>query len=394
MIKKVLFHLYSLQKGGAERVVTTLAGEMKRQGLEVTIATLVKGEVEYPLPEGVKRVVMGLSPEEEKSGKLSRMRLRVKHLRDCLREEKPDVVFSFMQSANYRAIIAARPLHIPVIFSVRSDPRVDYASRSQKFISGYLYPRAAGGVFQTRQAMDFFPETVKERSRVILNPLDPRCLSLERFSEEGILTDSPEVAESRDGLPRSATGGRRERRKVYVAVGRHHKAKDYLTLVKAFEIFSEKHPEYKLEIYGGDSGDNTRLQVAEYVHGHEMDEKVLFMGDRSNVAECIRDAAVYVLSSRYEGMPNALMEAMSLGLPVIATDCPCGGPASLISDGENGLLSEPENPKELAAAMCKMADYPEEAERVAKEAVKIREIASAERITKEWLAFAEERMKS
>ena len=283
-----------------------------------------------------------------------------------------------------------------MIFSVRSDPRVDYASRSQKFISGYLYPRAAGGVFQTRQAMDFFPETVKERSRVILNPLDPRCLSLERFSEEGILTDSPEVAESRDGLPRSATGGRRERRKVYVAVGRHHKAKDYLTLVKAFEIFSEKHPEYKLEIYGGDSGDNTRLQVAEYVHGHEMDEKVLFMGDRSNVAECIRDAAVYVLSSRYEGMPNALIEAMSMGIASISTDCPCGGPRDIIEDGENGMLvgmaDETTMVNELADKLKELMSDEEKQIKLSKNAVKVREAYSPDNINRMWKEYFESLM--
>ncbi len=360
-IDKVLFHIYSLGKGGAERVVTTLAGEMARRGMDVCIATLATEKEEYPLPEGVRRIDVGLSEAENKRSKLSRMDLRIRKLKNCLAKEKPDVVYAFMQTANYRAILAARSLKIPVIISVRSDPRVDYASSKQKLISGSLYKKAAGAVFQTAQARDFFPPEVAGKAAVILNPISEKYLKTERGSE---------------------------RRKVFAAVGRFHDAKDYMTLVKAFEIFLEDHEEYSLEIYGGDSGDNSRLQVAEYVHGHGLDKKILFMGSRSNVADCIKDVTAYVLSSKYEGMPNALMEAMAIGLPVIATDCPCGGPAALIRDGENGLLSEAGNPKELAAAMGKMADYPDEAERVAAEAKKIREIAGTARITDEWLDYA------
>ena len=366
MIKKVMFHIYSLSKGGAERVVTTLAGEMARRGLDVSIATLTRGEKEYPLPEGVRRLDVGLSEEEEKMGRIGRVRRRIGHLRDCLKKERPDVVFAFMQTANYRAVTAARPLKIPVIISVRSDPSVDYAGKMQKKLSAYLYKRAAGAVFQTTQARDFFPPQVAEKAAVLLNPLNPRCMA-----------DHGEI---------------KERRKVFVSVGRHHEAKDYMTLAKAFGHFHKDHPDYTLEIYGGDSGDNTRLCIKEYVHAHGLDEAILFMGDREDVDRCITDAAAYVLSSKYEGMPNALMEAMALGLPVIATDCPCGGPAALIRDGENGLLVEVKNPKELAAAMTKMAESPEDAERCGREAAKIRELASTERVTDEWLAYAEKRI--
>ncbi len=360
-IDKVLFHIYSLGKGGAERVVTTLASEMVKRGIKVVIATLAEENEEYPLPDGVKRIDVGLSDNESKKNKLQRMDLRIRKLRNCLAKEKPDVVYAFMQTANYRAIMAAAPLKIPVIISVRSDPRVDYASKKQKILSSRLYRKAAGAVFQTSGARDFFPGEIADKAAVILNPISEKYLK---------------------------TGRSKERRKVYAAVGRFHDAKDYMTMVKAFEMFLEKHEDYSLEIYGGDSGDNSRLQVAEYVHGHGLDEKILFMGSRSNVAECIKDVTAYVLSSKYEGLPNALMEAMALGLPVIATDCPSGGPAALIKDGENGLLAEAGNPKELAAAMSKMAEYPDEADRVGEEAKKIRDIANTVKITDEWLEYA------
>ncbi|MCR5126827.1 MAG: glycosyltransferase [Lachnospiraceae bacterium] len=362
MIKKVLFHIYSLGKGGAERVVTTLAAEMAERGIEVCVATLCVSKEEYPLSGKVRRIDVGLTEEEEKKGRLSRMRTRIGRLKACLVKEKPDVVYAFMQTANYRAILAARGLNIPVIISVRSNPAVDYASKNQKMLADYLYKKAAGAVFQTTGARDFFAKEVADRAAVILNPLNPKYQGIEPPAE---------------------------RRKVFVSVGRFHEAKDYMTLVKAYERVAKEHPEYNLEIYGGASEDNTIHQVREWVRSHHLTEQILFMGDHNDLEKCITDAACYVLSSKYEGMPNALMEAMALGIPVVATDCPSGGPAALIEDGENGLLVEVGNDKEMAAAMCKMLEYPKDAERVSKAARKITEDASVKKIADAWLEYAE-----
>ena len=363
MIKKVLFHIYSLGKGGAERVVTTLAAEMAERGIEVCVATLCVSKEEYPLSEKVRRINVGLTEAEEKKGRLSRMRTRIAKLKACLVKEKPDVVYAFMQTANYRAVLAAKGLHIPVIISVRSNPSVDYASKNQKMLANYLYKKAAGAVFRTTGARDFFDKEVAEKAAVILNPLNPKYQGIEPPAE---------------------------RRKVFVSVGRFHEAKDYLTLVKAYERVAKDYPEYNLEIYGGASEDNTIHQVREWVRSHHLTEQILFMGDHSDLEKCITDAACYVLSSKYEGMPNALMEAMALGLPVVATDCPSGGPAALIEDGENGLLVEVGNDKEMAAAMRKMLEYPKDAERVSRAARKITEDASVKKIADEWLEYAEQ----
>ena len=362
MIRKVLFHIYSLGKGGAERVVTTLAAEMARRGLEVCVATLCVSKEDYPLPANVRRISVGLTAAEEKRSRLSRMRLRIGRLRECMKREQPDVVYAFMQTANYRAVLAARGLRIPVIISVRSDPAVDYASPKQKFLANNLYRKAAGAVFQTTGARDFFDRQVAERAAVILNPLHPKYGS------------APQP---------------KERRPAVVSVGRFHEAKDYMTLVKAFERITKDHPQVKLEIYGGASEDNTIHQIREWVRSHHLTERILFMGNHEDLEKCIFDAACYVLSSKYEGMPNALMEAMALGVPVVATDCPSGGPAALIEDGENGLLVTVGDDKEMAAAIRKMLEYPGEAERVAQAARRIIEDASVEKITDAWLAYAE-----
>lgn len=357
-----MFHIHCLGHGGSEHVVVTLSAEMVRRGLEVCIATAATFDEEYPVPEGVRRIDIGTTQKEEETLSPRTLRkYRQKRLHDALLRERPDVLYSFCRGANYRAVLASKGTDVPVIISVRSDPKVDYGSFVHRHYSRMLYRRAAGAVFQTTGARDFFPADIAGKSAVLLNPIS------EVFLQNGPCT---------------------ERRKAVVAVGRFHVSKDYMTLVKAFERVWKRHPEYRLEIYGDDSGDNTIHQVREWIRSHHLTQQILFMGNHSDVGERIRDAACYVLSSKFEGMPNALMEAMALGVPVVATDCPSGGSAALIEDGANGLLCRVGDDEEMAAAIGKMIEYPDEAARVALEAMKIRERAGAERITQEWLAYA------
>ena len=357
-----MFHIHSLGQGGAERVVINLAAEMVSRNIKVGIATAEEEANEFALPEGVTRFDIGIRPEEEGLASSKKRKLRQKRLHELMIKEKPDVMYSLCRGANYRAVLASAGTKVPVIISVRSDPKVDYSSKAHRLLSGYLYSKTAGAVFQTTGARDFFSEKIRKKSRVILNP----------------------IAESFSGYEQAAS-----RRKAVVAVGRHNYAKDYMTLAKAFELVLKDYPDYVLEIYGHDSGDNSLLQLKEWIKSHKLETKILIMGDTDKVAECIRDAACYVLSSSFEGMPNALMEAMALGLPVLATDCPAGGPAALIEDGMNGLLCEVGNHREMAAGMIKYLEYPDKAGELGKAAMDIREKAGIRKITDEWLEYAE-----
>ncbi len=363
MIKKVLFHINSLGKGGAERVVSVLADEMSAQGIEVLLATEWKAKDEYSVSEKVHRFHVGLKEEEESLSGAKKRSIREKRLRGLFIKEKPEVVFSFCRNANYRAILASRGTGVPVIYSVRSDPSVDYASQKQKILSSVLYKKAAGGVFQTTDARDYFPEEIRANSKIILNPVDKKYEK----------TLSP-----------------KERRKAIVAVGRFHDAKDHMTLIRGFERVMEKFPEYNLELYGDRSEDNTVFQVKEHVKAHKLGDRVLFMGNHDDLENCIADAALFVLSSKYEGMPNALMEAMVMGLPCIATDCPCGGPRTLIEDGENGLLTDVGDDELMGIAIDKMLSYPEEADRIGKNARRLAERVAPAAIAGEWLSSSDE----
>ena len=131
-----------------------------------------------------------------------------------------------------------------------------------------------------------------------------------------------------------------------------------MLLLHAFEKVRKKHPEYQLVFYGEGS---LRKELEQEIRTKGLTQAVQLRGNTSDVKGAIREAALFVLASDYEGMPNALMEAMALGLPCISTDCPCGGSAFLIRDGENGWLVPVGEEEALAQQMCEVLENPEKA---------------------------------
>ena len=366
IVKKIMFHINSLGKGGAERVIVNLSEELASLNNECIIATEWKDDDEYPLNNTVRRIDVGVKGKENEYSSSSLRKKRGQLLRAAILSEKPDVVISFCRNANYRAILAARGTKVPVIFSVRSDPKTDYASLKDKVLSTFLYNMAAGAVFQTGEARDFFPKSIAKKSTVILNPLNKKYINLEAPTK---------------------------RRRVIVTAGRFHEAKDHIVLLKAFERVMNDYADVNLELYGAKSEDNTYELIKDYVMKHNMSDRVLFMGNSNKLEELIIDAGVFVLSSKYEGMPNALMEAMAMKLPVVSTDCPCGGPRELIINEKNGLLVKVGDDEMMANAIRFMLDNPQRADEMGIEAGKISKEADPKIIAGKWLEYINAKVK-
>ena len=145
-------------------------------------------------------------------------------------------------------------------------------------------------------------------------------------------------------------------------------------LLKAFARFHKKYPEYSLHIYGkGEMLEELQKEAQRL----QIDAAVVWEGFRKDVLSCIRSAGMYVLPSNYEGISNALLEAMAIGLPVISTDCPIGGSKMCIQDGKNGLL--------VPEAMVRLAKEREYEDALGKEAANIRSSFSEETISQKWL---------
>ena len=335
-MQKIAFHLNSLQQGGAERVVSNLANRFAKEGYEVVIATEWYGTDEFALDQKVRRVHVGLTKEDENRSRISKMLRRIWYLRRFMKKEKPDVVVAFTRGVLYRALAAGIGTGIPVVISVRTDPVGHYDKKADKLRIPLLFPHAAGCVFQTEGAKAFFAPYLQENSRIILNPLNPKYVGV---AEPAVRT------------------------KDVVQSGRLVDFKNQPMLIRAFLKVHEKHPDYTLKIYGPDSKDGTKEILESIIHENHAEDFVKLMGGSNTLEKDLADAALYAFSSDWEGLPNALMEAMALGLPVVSTDCPCGGPKTLIEDGVNGLLVPIMDEKAMTDGILRLIEDRELAER-------------------------------
>ena len=361
-MQKIAFHLNSLQQGGAERVVSNLANRFAKEGYEVVIATEWYGTDEFALDQKVRRVHVGLTKEDENRSRISKMLRRIWYLRRFMKKEKPDVVVAFTRGVLYRALAAGIGTGIPVVISVRTDPVGHYDKKADKLRIPLLFPHAAGCVFQTEGAKAFFAPYLQENSRIILNPLNPKYV----------------------GVPEPAV-----RTKDVVQSGRLVDFKNQPMLIRAFLKVHEKHPDYTLKIYGPDSKDGTKEILESIIHENHAEDFVKLMGGSNTLEKDLADAALYAFSSDWEGLPNALMEAMALGLPVVSTDCPCGGPRTVIQDGVNGLLVPIKDEDAMAEGICRLIENPELAERLGSKARDIRKIANSKAVFEQWQDYIE-----
>ena len=361
-MQKIVFHLNCLEQGGAERVVTNLSAQFAREGYEVIVATQWEAENEFELETRVKRIHVGLSKKEETKSRIAKYFIRIRNLRKMLMVEKPDILIAFAHKANYRSLMATIGTSFPVVIAVRTDPVGHYDALSDKLLIPWLFPKASGCVFQTEGQREFFPEYLRAKSRIILNPVNEKYIGRKPVTQ---------------------------RNKTISHVGRLVDFKNQPLLIRAFAKVYQKYPEYDLKIYGGDSFDGTKEILEQCIREHRLEKIVHLVGASDNLAEEIEGTAFFAFTSDWEGLPNALIEAMTLGLPVIATDCPCGGPKTIIRHGVNGHLIPVKDEQALVDAMCYLIEHPEYADALGKEARKLGESTNSNAIYHQWKAYLE-----
>ena len=361
-MKRIAFHLNCLARGGAERVVTNLANQFAKEGYEVFIATEWQEEDEYQIDDAVTRVHVGLRDEDQNKGRVTKFLLRIKYLKQFVREYKPDVLIAFAKRANYRALMSAGNMKIPVVISIRTDPKGHYDSFTDKIQNKWLFPKAAGCVFQTKGQKEFFKPLLQDNSRVILNPINPKYIGVEAPTE---------------------------REKSVVHHARLVDFKNQPMLVKAFLRVHEKHPDYVLKMYGDDSHDGTREILEKIIADNHAEDYVFIMGGSDSLEKELPKGSVYAFSSDWEGMPNSLLEAMALGMPIVATDCPCGGPATVMTNEVDGLLIPVKDEDALVAGINRLIEDRDLAERLGNNARKIADIGNSKAVFAQWKDFLE-----
>lgn len=362
-MRKVLFHLNCFEQGGAERVVSNLVNQLVKEDYDVIVATEWFGETEFVLDSKVRRIHVGLRQEDENKNRIAKAYLRLKYLRDLLKEEKPDIAIAFTRKANYRALIAGRGLGVPMVIAVRQDPKTYYNSLLDKILIPVLCPGAAGCIFQTDEQKEFFPPYLQKKSIVILNPVHDKYLN----------TPIPE-----------------QREKLVVQSGRLVDFKNQAMLLRAFISVHKKHADYQLKIYGADSFDGTKEVLDSIIKENQAEDYIALMGGSDNLEKELPKASVYAFSSDCEGMPNALLEAMALGMPVVATDCPCGGPRTVIRNEVNGLLIPVKDEKAMEKGINRLIEDRDFAEKLGENARKISERINGTAILTQWKNYIEE----
>ena len=361
-MQRICLFISSLHKAGAERVMVQIAEELRRRGKDVTLVTQWddrdKADAFKPSPE-IRRRFSELTEEELTGSRIRNFIRRYRKLQKIWEEERPDLILSFIGKNNVMAIQTASRFGIPVVAAVRGDPALEYAEERLKKAAMRVYPKAAGIVLQTEDGLKFFPEQIRKKCTILPNPVDASFC-----------------------LPYPETG----RDKRIVAVGRIDGNKNQRMLVDAFARLPERFAQYRLELYGtGPEMEN----LTAYAKTLPCGDRIRFFGNADDIASAIRSAALFVLPSDTEGMPNALLEAMALGLPVISTDCPCGGPRQLIREGENGLLIPVRDTEALAAAMEKILSDPAAADRMGRCAQSVQDTYAPDKALAAWAEYLE-----
>ena len=327
-------------------------------GWSVTLLTLDEGSVSplYELDSCVRSVPLGVASESKSAAIALQNNLkRIRVLRRAINATRPDVVLSFMDKTNVLTLLAVRGLNIPVVVSERSDPAMNHPGRVWANLRLLTYRMADVVAVQSRGAMNYFPANIQARTRIIPNPVSkpPACGSRAVFGNAGMSV---------------------------VAVGRLVRAKGFDLLLEAFAQVKDKHSDWNLLILGEGP---LRKELESLRDELGLRGRFLMPGRVNNPYEHLAGADLFVMSSRYEGFPNALCEAMASGVAAISTDCP-SGPREIIRDGVDGLLVANSDSEALASAMDRLMSNDTERNRLASHASEILQRFAVERVMPMW----------
>lgn len=363
---KMAFLIHHLAYSGAPKMLAWVANQMADRGHEVIIVSFFSDKIEQSLRDNISFV--SLSVKKSKSRLVRNtigMLKTVARLRKFINSQNPDVVISFLDSVGYIYLWINRLLDKhKVIVSERSDPYQYHGiiGRLRTFLIKY----ADGVVFQTEGAMNYFDACVRNMGVVIPNPV-----VLKKHVSDNIQQFRFKYKQ-RDN--RIVTVGR-----LSILQKRHD------VLLDAFSIVHKKHPEITLHIYGDGSDKDEIFRMIKERH---LEYAVFLEGKTSNVEKDICSARVFALSSDFEGIPNALIEAMSIGVPCVSTNCSPGGAALLINNGENGYLTEKSNAKDLAEKLIVLIENEAISNKLSDNAVNISETFSESVVADKWEKFS------
>lgn len=356
--RRFLFVTTTLSIGGAERVVSLLASSLAELGHEACILKYYEVDNEYPVSDKVTVVNMsgGGSAEYRKISYLE----KVRRIRRILRQQRPDFVIPFLFQVALCTEIAAFGVKTCVLQSIRNNPTASPAKKTSRILRDLLVYNSKCTLVQNQVQKDYFPKKYHSKIHVLFNPIAENLLA--------------------------AQWNPPKEQFVVCGIGRLERQKNFTLLMDAFRRAFADIPEAVLQIYGQGS---LMEELKAYAEKTGLGDRIQMMGRSNDIQSVYERTSLFVLSSDFEGMPNALMEAMAVGVPCISTNCPTG-PSDLVDHGENGLLVPVGDLDAMAETMREIYDQKYDLKRMTAEARKtIRRLCSADQIAQQMIEICE-----
>lgn len=352
----------SLKSGGAERASVLLAEGLLQKGHEVSLITLYAEEADfYELPTKVRRLALNIASDSPTLVHAIWNNFnRISVLKKEIRLLQPDIVISFLKETNILTLLALNNTDIPVIISEQNNPILDANGGLWDKLRSFIYPTASKVVSCSKGVNDCFDWLSEDKRAIIYNPL------------------TPIASEQNTNIPKTITVD--SDKKLLVAMGRLTYQKGFDILLSAFHKIADKHTQWQLVILG--EGE-LRSQLEKQIMELGLTNRVILPGVIKNPFPFLKKSEIFVLSSRYEGFGNVIIEAMACGLPVISTDCP-SGPREIINNGVDGILVPTEDVSALASSIERLILNPQESAKLAETARKTVERFELEQIVENW----------
>ena len=351
-MNKILFYTMGLYKGGSERVICNLANALINN-YNITIVTNNKCESEYKLNDKIKHICI----DDKKSTLLSKIsKKRTNKLYKIIKDENPDIIIAFLPEPTIRILSLKKHFkNKKIIVSIRNNPKYEFPFVF-KYIRNYYYRFSDYIVVQSDSYNSFLPDKLKKK-----------CVTIPNYVKKDFYNISCNKKEN-----------------IIVSVGRLEYQKNYKLLLKSFYKFNKKNPNYKLYIYGKG---REKKKLQKFINNKKLNDKVILKGTKENINEEIINSKIFILTSKYEGMPNCLLEAMSLGLPVITT---LSSPAikDIIQNKVNGIIVK-NNSNEIASNIETLIDNKDYLDKISSNSRKVIDLYNEENILEKWIKLIE-----
>lgn len=354
-LKSICLFIPSLHSGGAERVLTELANYFSHKGHKITLVTLddPKNIPFYALNDSINLVQLDLIQEGANCfQKMFYLVRRVKRLRSFVKNLNSDFMISFLDIMNIFVLLSSVLTKIPVVIAERTSPAHHKIPKIYQFLRWALYPFALKLVVQTQSAANFFSKCLQSKIIIVPNAVRKPSETIQEISQDV---------------------------KNIISVGRLSFEKDHKTLIHAFALLLKDKPNLKLTIYGEG---RERKKMEQLIEKLGMKDYIFLPGAVSNIQSIFVKADLFVFASLYEGFPNALCEAMAIGLPVIASNC--SGNIDIIDDDKNGILFPVGNVEKLYVQMLELINNCSKRQEISHNAKHLTALYSEESVYEKW----------